>query len=398
METLKIKNFFSSRMKKHSISTIFDSCPKLLIIQTLQKLHNKKLRKMAKDIQEFSYKFPRTPILTILDHEGIISCVCFSPCGNYLASVGEDQTIYIHSVNPHLENFGKQLMFYKRQQGKINSVHYSSCGKYIVTGSEDKTGLVTNVDPNNQNKYGKKLVWLTENEGVVNDAKFSPCGRVNVMVGDDKLCTVYSSILTSERFGKSINKLEDTSEVISCCFNPAGNTLATSNLNRFVTLYNMQGSNDTFEFTKLAIITENYYAIRHVSFSNCGKLLAIGGFDLTVIVQNIDLYCDKFMKEEDIKTKEIELLKRTNIKKDRFENDQWVLCQSFSPNGDYLVACSSSSEVQFYGVDCLKQDDYGKLVHDENLDLGFYTRTVSYSPNGKYIAVGTDSKEVLLFA
>ena len=71
----------------------------------------------------------------MIQHEGIVSTVAWSPDGQHIASGRLDKTVHIWSpANPD-----RPLCFYAEHTGAVRSVAWSPDGSRIASGSLDKT-------------------------------------------------------------------------------------------------------------------------------------------------------------------------------------------------------------------------------------------------------------------
>ncbi len=80
-------------------------------------------------------------VTTLQGHSYPVYSVAFSPDGKYLASVSEDSTIKLWSVESQMELTTLQGYSYA-----VYSVASSPDGKYLASGSEDNTVKLWSVE------------------------------------------------------------------------------------------------------------------------------------------------------------------------------------------------------------------------------------------------------------
>jgi len=210
------------------------------------------------DTKTFDVKWP------LRGHSARVNCVDFSPDGLTIASGSGSQFENDNSVRVWDAKTGKQLWQLTGHQRQVSSVHFSPDGKRIVSGSWDSTVRVW--DPST----GEQLCQLTGHQKHVSSVHFSPDGKRLVSGSWDKTVMVWDPST-----GEQLCRLRVDSMVFCLSYAPSGDMLAVGDCDGNIHFFNAQGE-------KLQSPVRGHSAVvRSVCFSSDGKQLASGSEDTT---------------------------------------------------------------------------------------------------------------------
>mmetsp|Transcript_20040 Transcript_20040/g.20091 ORF Transcript_20040/g.20091 Transcript_20040/m.20091 type:complete len:190 (+) Transcript_20040:424-993(+) len=115
-------------------------------------------------------------IHTYYTHKSDVNSLCYSPCGNFLASGSSDKTIFIHDVN----NYEYSQEAFARESCAVYQVMYSPCGRLLASVGEDKIIRIRVIETKEvfRSFAGHKLR--------VNSILFLPSGKHLISGSDDK--------------------------------------------------------------------------------------------------------------------------------------------------------------------------------------------------------------------
>lgn len=120
-------------------------------------------------------------------HSSDISAVAFSPCGQYLASASDDDTVKIRCLKTN------EIKRHDLHQAAVNSIAWHPDGKYLASGGDDKNIFIWDVQ-----QASVVAVLGGENnaghEKRVSSIAYSPDGRFVVSNSDDKMVKVWDAI------------------------------------------------------------------------------------------------------------------------------------------------------------------------------------------------------------
>jgi len=157
----------------------------------------------------------------------MVNCVCFSPCGKYLATGSADKTANIFSVES-----GAEVKTLSGHTSAVTSVRFSPCGKHLATGSADKTANIFNVES------GGEVMTLTGHINSVNSVCFSPCGKYLATGSEDNTAKIFSVDTRAE-----VKTLSGhTWSVTAVSFSPCGKFLATGSGDTTAKLFSVETS------------------------------------------------------------------------------------------------------------------------------------------------------------
>jgi WD40 repeat protein len=180
-----------------------------------------------------------------------------------LASGGEDNAVTLWDVKT-----SNVIKTFEGMQGKIKTLDFSPDGKYLAAGGSDMIIRIWEIET------GKLLLELKGHKEDINVLKFSPDGMLLASGGADKMLIFWnlsngSIIKTSAEHKKDISDLDfsaDGKYLASCGFD---NLILITELQSFTTIKTLKGHTDW---------------IQTVDFSPDGKYLLSGGRDQIIIL------------------------------------------------------------------------------------------------------------------
>jgi len=273
---------------------------------------------------------------TLAGHTNDVCSVCYSPDGKYLASGSDDYTIKLWEVKT-----GECVQTLIGHTENVTSVCYSPDGKYLASGSNDNTIKLWEV------KTGECVQTLIGHTSTLTSVCYSPDGQYIASGSYDSTIKLWEV-----KTGECIKTFDCIYEMTYVCYSPDGKYLATVNSNR-IYVYEIKTGKQR------KISADGCYNMRSLCYSPDGKYLASGADDSTI-------------KLWDLKTGEC-------IKTFGYTTYTYHVC--YSPDGKHLASASYLS--------C----KLWEVKTGECIEL-FGGRTacavsLSYSPNGKYV-VSTD--------
>ena len=282
-------------------------------------------------------------IKTLQGHTDGVLSLAFSPCGKFLITAGEDNTIRLWDSPDGIE-----IQTIKAHKGDIRCLAFSPEGDIFASGSWDKTIRVW------QTSDCATLAEASSHEGAVNCLAFSPDGKLLFSGSEDATIKIFSAPGGSLR-----DTLKPDIGAIK--------TLAVSSKGR------LAAGGVELQFLdlsgKLLKDNDNYlHGIKNLAFSADGKMLAAAtGMEKRFEIWNAE----------------------TLVEAGSVKDSDWLNCVAFTPDGKFLVTGGMAVKVwdPASGA-CLKT-------------LGEHTDeiyAVDVSPDGKYIASASNDKTVKLWA
>ena len=408
----------------------------------LKNIENSKIKELLCDVNNlttlpwfkphFSMNSPEGPLkFTLSGHKKPVHSVAFSDDGKYIISGAADSTIRIWDCKKRGEV--KKLEGHSRA---VSTVNFSHNGMYIVSASkyypdnsirvwknkieianlERISKLVTNVSisPNGEYIAGgmddntiKIFDWKDETvfkklEGhsdAVKFVAFSPDSKYIASVSKDHTLRLWD--WREEKEIDILGRYCLNAEALD--FSPNGKYLASASPSSDkVEIFNLNEENE--------IKTIKSYGINSLSFSPCGKYIALDEYD-----GDISLWDWKM--QEKIATLEGHIAKilslafspdgdhivsgsndgtiklwdlRSQEKLGRMRNNSLITSLAFSPSGEQLA--SSSQEDSDITIWHAKEKDISELKGHRNS-----VSSVAFSPDGKFILSGSRDKSIILW-
>ncbi|MEH2052311.1 nSTAND1 domain-containing NTPase [Nostoc sp.] len=366
-------------------------------------------------------------------HNKEVESVSFSPDGKMLASGSYDKTIKLWRILD-----GKELKTLKGHGDSVRSVVWSPDGKMLASGSIDKTAIIWTVEgeilrtiKNNSwiesaawNPKGKILafgsddgtiqLWNLEDKQLkilvghsesIRSVNFSPDGKMLASGSDDGTVKLWRTV-----DGNSLAEIKGgrSSKVYSVAWSPDGKMLASGSEDGTVKLSSMV---DGKELGK----QKNNNAVRSVSFSSNGKLLAwtsgntiklwslenrkemppLNGHEQEI--WSVSFSRDSKMLASGSRDGTIKLWNLTNNKVKTFMGHSGeVRSVAWSPDGKLLVSGSTDKTLKLWRLENLwsLENPKERWIGDGG---GGFVYSVSFSPDGKMLASASENGTVKLW-
>lgn len=282
-------------------------------------------------------------IKTLEGHKDGVLALAFSPCGKFLATAGEDNTIRLWDIPDGIE-----IQAIEAHQGDIKALAFNPEGDFFASASWDKTiKLWKTADCST-------IAEAAGHEGPVNSLAFSPDGKALYSGSDDGTIKVFGCPGCSLK--KTINPGIGDIKAVAVS---AGGLLAVggSELQILDTCGDLIKDNDSY-----------LYGIRCLAFSPDGRRLAAA----TGMEKRLELWdTEKMVEAGSIK------------------DSDWVNCVTFTPDGKYAVTGGTAVKVWDAATGaCLR-------TYEGHTDEIY---SVDVSPDGKYIASASNDKTAKLWA
>ena len=323
--------------------------------------------------------------VTLLQHEGAVRAVAFSPGGEKVATAGTEGTVRVwetasgkrvtsmdffsKGVNgvafgksadgslylaaasddktaglwklPRGENLG-----WVAHEGPVRFVAFSPDGSYVVTGGEDRTAKIWRAE--NPSQVVRRL---RGHSGGILAAAFSPSGRYVATASEDATARVWDI-----RTGQSAS-LRHKNTVLGVDFSPDGQYVATASQDQTARLWDAESGEELVRLSHEG-------RVNAVAFSSDGLYVATASADKTAAVWEV---ADGGLLS-------------------RLSHQDRVLAVAFSPDGR-LVATASED-----GTGCLWDVRSGVRLGD-----GSAVKIAAFSPDVGYVATAGDDRIVRLW-
>ena len=283
------------------------------------------------------------PVKTLEGHTDGVLGLAFSPCGKFLASSSEDNTVKLWSVPDGIE-----IQSIKAHDGDVRALAFSPDCDLFASASWDKSVKIWSIA--DSAAVGKAV----KHTGPVNCLAFSRDGKLLYSGSDDTTIKVFSS----PKCGLENTINPGMGDIKALAVAPSGLLAAGG-----VELQFLDPSGKLLKHNDAYV-----YGVKALVFSPDGKLLAVG----TGMEKRFELW-------------DAEKLERTASIKDT----DWVNCAAFTPDGKKLVTGGAAVKVwDSASGGCLQ-------VLEGHTDEIY---RVDVSPDGKFIASSSNDKTVKLWA
>lgn len=200
--------------------------------------------------------------LSLIGHTGEVTSVDFSPFGDTLAAVGEND----NAVKLWNTQTGELRTTLAGHQSSVTAIAYSPDGNTIATTRWNRDAYLWDV-------HTRKLKTTLKGPSyAVDSITYSPDGKTIVTTTAQKAICLWDAE-TGNHIG---TLLGHTEWVASAAFSPDGNILASGSRDKTIRLW------DTNTKEHIATITGHTREVTSVAFSPDGKTLASGSYDKTV--------------------------------------------------------------------------------------------------------------------
>ena len=195
--------------------------------------------------------------VVVLNHDGPVSNVVFSPDGKYVATASYDNTARVWNASK-----GKPILALNHD-GPVNNVVFSPDGKYVATASGDNTSRLWDA-------YTGKQILVLNHDGVVNNVVFSPDGKYIATASYDNTARLWDAAT-----GKQIFVLNHSGPVHDVAFSPDGKYVATASGDSTARVWDATTGKQIFVLNHDGVVYK-------VVFSPDGKYVATASNDTTV--------------------------------------------------------------------------------------------------------------------
>lgn len=157
---------------------------------------------------------------TIVEHEGYVEAVQYSPSGAYLGTASDDNSAII------IETESFQVIRTIKHKGRVNDIQFSPNGNSVITASWDGTAKITKIDSGDER-------ILKGHAGRVQKASFQqPNGEILATAGDDGVLILWDAAANTQLVSETIY----AGPVNSITFSHDGSMISTSGAGGFVHL------------------------------------------------------------------------------------------------------------------------------------------------------------------
>ncbi|MCL2932062.1 MAG: NACHT domain-containing protein, partial [Trichodesmium sp. MAG_R03] len=273
----------------------------------------------------------------LLNHEGRVTAVAFSPDGKTIATASLDNTARLWDP----ENGNVLATLY--HQDYVRAVAFSPDGKTIATTSDDKTARLWDTENGN-------VLATLYHQNWVKAVAFSPDGKTIATASDDKTARLWDT-----ENGNVLATLYHQREVNAVAFSPDGKTIATASYDGTARLWDTENGNELATLYHQSRV----YA---VAFSPDGKTIATASWDKTARLWDTD---------------------NGNVLA-TLNHQDWVNAVAFSPDGKTIATASYDYTARLWDTE--NGNELATLYHRG------WVNAVAFSPDGKTIATASYDK------
>ncbi|MBL7498014.1 TIR domain-containing protein [Frankia sp. CNm7] len=204
-------------------------------------------------------------------HTAGVHALAFSPDGRLLATGSDDTTARLWDAAS-----GTEQARLTGHSGRVCAVAFSPDGRLLATAGNDLTARLWDV------ATGTERAVLEGHRGRVNAVAFSPDGRLLVTAGNDRRVRLWD-VATGTRRAEIAGRV---GRIASVAFSPDGRLLAVGGVQTARLWEVVDGPGHVLVAGRAldadhAVVTDHSGRVRAVSFSQDGRLLAVGGGRMT---------------------------------------------------------------------------------------------------------------------
>ncbi|MFF5183775.1 hypothetical protein ACFY30_08295 [Streptomyces sp. NPDC000345] len=298
---------------------------------------------------------------------GAILALAFSPSGHLLAAACRDGTVRLWDVSrPGAPNSVGTAV--RAGTGAVKTLAFSPEGHALATAGHDgRVHLWDVTDPSHLDPLTRPL---PASAGDVNGVAFSPDGKLLASGGDDARVRLWK--VADRRHPSAVGQTDDIpffagheGAAQGVAFSPDGRTLAAAGSDQKAHLWNVRNPVKPIPLT--SPFSNN--VVNTVTFSRSGPLMAYGGDDNTIWLENVTA-------PDDVRDLSQALNGHTGH----------ILALAFDPKGRMLASGGADHTVRLWTIP--------RTILTGHTS---YVDTVDVSPDGRVLASGSEDNSVRLW-
>jgi len=287
-------------------------------------------------------------IYQLSGHDSSVYTIAFSPDGKILASGAYNGTLILWDVAS-----GQQIDQLNGHDNSVEALAFSPDGRILASVGGNRYIILWDVDSRQQ-------IGQLPTEYTVNAVAFSPDGET--IVSGDRSTIILWDVTSREPIDRFIHD-EYISNVVA--FSPDGKTIASAGYTSIV-LWDV-GTGQRIGDPITSIIPDDYTAVKSMSFSSSGDILAETDDELLLWNGQGDL--------QHIGTPDHEL------------DEPGYYLESI-PSRPYALSPDAEYKAHAYSSNSVRIADTKTNGEVRRLRLGESARAMAFSPDGNYIAAG----------